>query len=582
MAANDKDTIYVDIDDEITGIIDKLSTSEGKVVALVLPKRAATFQSIVNMKLLKRAADGANKNLALITNEAGLLPLAGAAGIHVAKTLTSKPEIPLGPANLDDQEETIQEDAGSAEPPLDTDKTVGQLAGTSGPPAADGVETLLLDNEDLPPEVADSVKPGAKTFEPPSKKGKAGKKNKKLHIPNFDRFRLMLIIAGGILLLIIAILLYITFSLPKATINIKTDATNVDTNLDLSLSTGVKTLDPATNTIPAKLASQQKTYSQQVPTTGQKNNGNKASGSVVMTAKSCAPNLHDTPPSVATGTGISSNGQTYITQQVTTFSSSSNSGNSNCNYYQATSSTTVIAQNGGSSYNGATTFTYSGRPDIVSINVSSAISGGTDSIVQIVNQNDINNAKAKIGTDNSIKGALQSQLKGENEYPIVATYVASAPVVTSSANVGDQASNVTVTEVITYNMFGVKKDDINTLIKNSVNTQIDTSKQSVLDTGLSKAVFNVNTISNSAAQLSMSTKATAGPHLDINIIKQAAAGKKAGAIKSDIGNNPDVTGVDVKFSPFWISTAPKKTERITVNIAKPTTTKASNTSGNSP
>ncbi|HZL07920.1 MAG TPA: hypothetical protein VFC50_01875, partial [Candidatus Dormibacteraeota bacterium] len=83
MAAKDKDTIYIDIDDEITGIIDKLKVSEGKVVALVLPKRASVFQSIVNMKLLKRAADSDKKNLVLITTETGLLPLAGAAGVHV-------------------------------------------------------------------------------------------------------------------------------------------------------------------------------------------------------------------------------------------------------------------------------------------------------------------------------------------------------------------------------------------------------------------------------------------------------------------------------------------------------------------
>src|ERR1035437_6548830 len=110
MSSKDKDTIYIDIDDEITGIIDKLSASDGKVVALVLPKRAAVFQSIVNMKLLKRAADSSKKNLVLITSEAGLLPLAGVAGVHVAKTLSSKPEIPVGPLPLDDTEETVQED----------------------------------------------------------------------------------------------------------------------------------------------------------------------------------------------------------------------------------------------------------------------------------------------------------------------------------------------------------------------------------------------------------------------------------------------------------------------------------------
>src|SRR3954466_5799061 len=92
-----KDTIYIDVDDEITGIIDKVEGAKQKIVALVLPKRAAALQSIVNMRLLKRSADNADKNVVLITSEGALLPLAGAAGLHVAKNLQSKPVIPASP-----------------------------------------------------------------------------------------------------------------------------------------------------------------------------------------------------------------------------------------------------------------------------------------------------------------------------------------------------------------------------------------------------------------------------------------------------------------------------------------------------
>src|SRR3982750_3848561 len=92
-----KDVIYIDVDDEITGIIDKIENSPQKVVALVLPKRAASLQSIVNMKLLARSAGTAGKNTVLITSEQALLPLAGAAGLHVAKNLQSKPEVPDAP-----------------------------------------------------------------------------------------------------------------------------------------------------------------------------------------------------------------------------------------------------------------------------------------------------------------------------------------------------------------------------------------------------------------------------------------------------------------------------------------------------
>jgi hypothetical protein len=576
MTAKDKDTIYVDIDDEITGIIDKLSASEGKVVALVLPKRAATFQSIVNMKLLKRAADSAKKNLVLITSEAGLLPLAGAAGVHVAKTLTSKPEIPLAPNALDDGEETIQEDSQEVDTPPDRSKTIGQLAsaGAAGA-AADGVETLTLDDEDLPPEVADAVKPGpgSKTFKPPKPK-----KNKKLRIPNFERFRLLLILGGLLLILLIAGLVFATVALPKATINIKTDATNVDANLNLNLSTTATALDPTNNILPSKLVSTQKTYTQQVPTTGQKNNGQKATGSVVLT------NCSGAAVTVPAGTGLSSGGNTYISQQTVTVPDSTYSKNGDChNSGQAT--VDIIAQNSGSNYNGATDFTVAGQSHSnLSGAPSGSISGGTDSIVQIVNQNDINSAKSKITpSDSDLKQALESQLKGNNYYPIVATYVAGAPALNNSANVGDIANTVTVTEVITYTMFGAHQSDINTLIDNNIKGQIDASKQSILDNGLANGVFNVNNISSTGSQLSLSTKATAGPALDVNTIKQQSAGKQAGAIKSQLGSNPDVTSVNVKFSPFWVSSAPKKTSRITVNIAKPTgTPKASSSSANKP
>ena len=575
MTAKDKDTIYVDIDDEITGIIDKLCASEGKVVALVLPKRAATFQSIVNMKLLKRAADSSKKNLVLITSEAGLLPLAGAAGVHVAKPLTSKPEIPLAPNALDDGEETIQEDSEEVDTPPDRSKTIGQLAsaGAAGA-AADGVETLTLDDEDLPPEVADAVKPGvpgAKTFEPPKPK-----KNKKLRIPNFERFRLLLILGGLLLLLIIAGLIFVTVSLPKATITIKTDATNVDANLNLNLSTAATALDPTNNILPSKLVSTQKTYTQQVPTTGQKNNGQKASGSVVLTNCSQTNDI-----SVPAGTGLSSGGNTYISQQTVTVPASAFKKSECQKDGQAT--VNIIAQNSGSTYNGATNFTVAGQPDLSGA-PSGSISGGTDSIVQIVNQNDINSAKSKITpSDTDLKQALQSQLKGDNYYPIVATYVAAAPATSNSANVGDIANTVTVTEVITYTMFGAHQSDLNTLIDNNIKGQIDASKQSILDNGLANGVFNVNNISSTGSQLTLSTKATAGPALDVATIKQQVAGKQAGAIKSQLSSNPDVTSVNVKFSPFWVSSAPKKTSRITVTIAKPTgTPKASSSSANKP
>ena len=566
MADANKDTIYIDIDDEITGIIDKLKGSDKKVVALVLPKRASVFQSIVNMKLLKRAADTANKNLVLITTEAGLMPLAGAAGVYVAKTLNSKPEIPAGP-DLDDAadeeipQESIEDDLTEQEDkPLDKAKTVGALAGAGAVGAAaakaknkDGVETVELDNADPTPAATGAAKPL-----------KAPKKDKNLKVPDFDRFRLLVI--GGIaaLILLIVGLVFANKVLPGATISIKTDAKAIEASTDLNLSTTATEPSLSTNTIPAKQVQTQKTGTGSAPATGQKNNGNKASGNVLVT------NCSDNDIVVPAGSGLSSGSNTYIAQGTVTIPASNFTSGGNCkNDGKATVG--VIAQNGGSSYNLSPGASFTVAVSSRLKGTGSSISGGTDNIVKVISQADINAAKSNIKIDdNSVKQDLKDQLKKQNLYAIEATYQAGQPSYTNSGNVGDQAENVTVTQTNYYTMLGVNQDDLKALIEKAVKEQVDTSKQSIIDYGFVSINFNVTSISATGAQMTVSTTAIVGPQLDEDKIKQDAAGKKPGAVKDEIQAYPGVTSVDVKLHPFWVSSVPNNTSKIKVEIAKPT------------
>ena len=62
-------TFYIDIDEEITSIVDRLRKSVAKDVIVVVPKRAILIQSIVNLKLLKKEAENLNKKLVLVTQD---------------------------------------------------------------------------------------------------------------------------------------------------------------------------------------------------------------------------------------------------------------------------------------------------------------------------------------------------------------------------------------------------------------------------------------------------------------------------------------------------------------------------------
>lgn len=227
MKPNGKDVIYIDIDDDITAIIEKVQNSAGKIVALVLPKRATVMQSVVNMKLLKRTAGDAKKNIVLITSESSLLPLAGNVGLHVAPSLQSKPEIPTAP-NLSDTPVSVDEsEATEVDPVADKARPVGELSSASAV-VPSGEESIEIDND----EETDQEDAGDTSKKPNDK----NKSDKKLSVPNFNKFRTRLLLAGAALLVLIVGWVFAAVVLPKATIVIKTNNVSVDTNLALAAS----------------------------------------------------------------------------------------------------------------------------------------------------------------------------------------------------------------------------------------------------------------------------------------------------------------------------------------------------------
>lgn len=62
-------TFYIDIDEEITSIIERLRASRAKEVVIVVPKRALLIQSIINLKLLKKEADRLGQEVIIVTQD---------------------------------------------------------------------------------------------------------------------------------------------------------------------------------------------------------------------------------------------------------------------------------------------------------------------------------------------------------------------------------------------------------------------------------------------------------------------------------------------------------------------------------
>lgn len=572
----EKDTIYIDIDDEITSIIDKVTSSNSDTVSLVLPKRSSVFQSVVNMKLLKKKAEQNNKKIILVTSESSLLPLAGSIGILVSKTLSSTPEIPDAPLKVT-REEDIDEDAPievNTEPKKDLKnlkdaknilkRPVGVLDEEAKNKKDNEIDEDLntIDIEDV---LNDQKEPEYK----PSRKEKKQNKKKEhsLKVPNFDSFKKYGFLGVlGIIVLVIASW-YLFNVLPTATITIGTNAQSINANLSFSLSTTANTLDPVNNILPAKQVTINNNYTASVPATGQANNGQKASGSVRLSITKCTSG---SPPQLPAYVGITTNKLTFITQSTTSWdiNNISQDNNTGCYVFSSKSSTDIIAQNGGTNYN-VSGANFSGNVSGYTVSGTGSTSGGTDDMVTVASQGDINSATSKLNQNNSdAENQLEGQLSSSNYYALPATFVATPSNVTPNVSVGTQTNTVSVSESVNFVMYGVSQNDLVTILDNNIKSQAN--NQSIIDNGLSNATISLTNGSTDTTHLTLQANASVGPSINVNQLTVSSEGQKSGQIKQNISSNPNITSVSVKFNPFYVSQAPTNPAKIKIIVLKPT------------
>jgi len=85
-------TLYIDVDEEITSIIDRVRKSSANEVIIIAPKQALLLQSLVNLKLLKKETDRRKKKLMIVTQDKIGKKLIEKAGILVQGKADNEPE----------------------------------------------------------------------------------------------------------------------------------------------------------------------------------------------------------------------------------------------------------------------------------------------------------------------------------------------------------------------------------------------------------------------------------------------------------------------------------------------------------
>lgn len=550
-----KDTIYIDVEDDITAIIGKVKASNHKIVALVPPKRIGVLQSAVNLRLLARVGKQYDKRLVLVTGNQALMMLAASAGIPSARNLQSKPELAQLPEKEDDTGEDVIDGA---------QLPVGELAKT-------GDDDSVL--EEASPKSATAIDSAirANTIEEVSsdKTPRPTREKRNIKVPDFGTVRKKLALGVGALVILVGFLVWAVIFAPSATITITARTIESSANPKVVLTTSAST-DVNAGTIQAVRYEIKQEASLAFDATGSKEIGEKAAGKVVF--QNCES---DSPVSVPSGTGISAGGRTYITQADATVPAAQ--GFAMCTKAGQSTPVPVVAKDIGEEYNTdeGTRFSVAGHAGASSLfyfraEATEDIAGGTKETVKVVTQEDIEKAAQDEAKQNieMMKRQLEEKF-GDDAIAIESTYgyekegVSSAPAVNGEAADG----KAKLQGSITYYMLGVSKIEAGRYLDGYFAKEIkEEENQRVYNNGVDKTSFIDVRPSENGATATMTATATFGPKIDNDRVKSEAQGKRYGEVQSAIEQIAGVESVDVKFSPFWVRTVPKNEKRITVEF----------------
>ena len=554
-----KDVIYIEPEDDITDILTGVRDSQAKIVALVPPKKAGVLKSAVNFKLLARTAKDTGKAVVLVTADGALLKLAAGAGIPVAKSLQSKPEIPTSNNVIADviEPESDVIDGEEAEAIAETEKEVAK---------AD--EKSVVESVDLSDENTESEE------EPDGKK----KLKKKSAVPNFDRYRKFIIMGVIGLVLIAGFLVWALVIAPSAKIMVSVRTTSRPFSEAVTFTTNESKQDTAGGVF---LLEEQKLTKQsevEFDATGEIDKGNRATGTITGSVT-----FNNPGDSISiTTNAVFSRGELKYTPTKEVLVTAPNDLN-DCDDRQGyrcimAVKLNMVAEMPGEKYN-TTASSGWGMPSLThSLSISSvSIAGGTSKLVKVVSAADVDKAKKELESTSTSAGRAELEADFPTGLlPIKASFKVETGDPVATPAVGEELVEGVRPKLVaktTFIMYGVDRVRITEYIEERTRQAIGTeADQMVYSTGVSenadenKAFIESFRLVGDVYTGRLKSVTKIGPKVTDEMVIEKSLGKKIGEVQSLLKSINGVGSVKVETSFFWVSSIPDDINKVSVEI----------------
>lgn len=592
-----KDVIYIEPEDDITDIILKIENSKEKIIALVPPKKAGVFRSVVNIKLIAKAGNNAKKKIVLVTVDPSIKKLAAATRIPVTKNLQSAPSIPefeeenddtVSSEELsedvddneksakmgndsdesdDDEEKTEEEEEGEEDEKSKSKKATHSDTDKNGKEDNDSKENRikkkLAESESDDPNESEPTKP-IRT----KRTSISGKNNFLEWIKSNKKLSIGLGI-GGVVLILFLIWAFAIAPSVTVTVGIRTNSNNFSENVTFSTKLDEESLESGRFYLEEKKIES----SQEVKfeATGKKNVGEKAKGEVDVYAY--FPLNLSASTQIKEGESFTISGLTYLATKAVTLEYSGN-GKEECanksnseglvDYGCRINGTVpVVAEASGSKYNIAASSSGWDTNARVFAYSSKDMSGGTDEEITIVTQADIDKAKSQLAsTDQEKNKADLLEKVNEDNLVIESSFTQKTSDAVSSPAVGEEVKDgatPTLKATTVASVYVIDKTKVEEFITSKANLG-ESQKIYEMKNPFIESFLETSTGYTGKLKASYAT----GPKITENDVIEKIKGRGLGEAQHNLRDIDGVSEVSIDKSFPWVTSVPGDPNKITV------------------
>ncbi|PIR97174.1 MAG: hypothetical protein COT91_02825 [Candidatus Doudnabacteria bacterium CG10_big_fil_rev_8_21_14_0_10_41_10] len=532
--------IFLDYSEEVVAVLQKIKRAGEDEVILTVPKGARVFRSLTGLKLLLNQSSKLGKKISIATADDRGRVLVKRAGISLSMEVPSGLAVtPVGTKNARRRMgDIVKRPPKKEEPPPPV------------PEPPDHQEEKELSDLIGPNEEATEIKIP-----------------KPVKIP-LGSYKYP-IITTGVVIAALAILIF--YVLPVATVAVTARLEPISRDLEILVDSQATVSNLQNLSVPGRRFSEELSFTDNYQTTGIKKVGEKASGFVTLYNFS-----NNNLILRSNTTRLEVNGKSYnFLQDLGRVNPTRLLPNGEVDPSSLNDPFPIVADGPGTDFNlsEGTRFevineVFGYQPEILYAVNANPVSGGSDKEIKVLSEEDISAARAS--TTRALIKKLEVDLQNKISKNTRLTETASSVEVLEefvNFEVGAETDSFELSQRVMVNALLYNESEVKDLMVERVIRQLPENKI-LLETIELTTEFVSLDLSAGAGTLRAHLDSAVQYQIDSDFLKRGLPGKTENEVKEILLSRPEIQGVEVGLSPFWVKKVPRFESKIDFKVVE--------------